>query len=103
MSTEQVTDVDAAAQVVALAGELSRRGFATSVTGDGPHHHQPCVRVANIQVARMFEDVYAAPGAGGKWAFWWSWADPIGPIDDVEAAAVAIAYVLSPGSGPVSA
>ena len=103
MSTEQVTEVDAAAQVEALAGELSRRGFATSVTKAGPHHHHPCMRVANIQVARMCEDVYAAPGGDGNWAFWWSWADPIAPIGDIEAAAVAIAYVLSPGPGAVSA
>jgi hypothetical protein len=102
MSTEIIT-VNAEAQVQALAGELSRRGFATSVTGAGMHHHHPCVRVTNTQVARMSEDVYAAPGRDGQWAFFWSWADKIGPIDDIEGAAVAIAYVLSPGSGSTRA
>jgi hypothetical protein len=103
MSTQQVTQVDAAAQVEALACELSRRGFATSVARAAPHHqHHPCVRVTNTHVTRMSDDVYAAPDAGGNWAFWWSWADRIGPIGDIGAAAVAIAYVLSPGTGPVS-
>jgi hypothetical protein len=102
MSTK-ITTVDADAQVQALAAELSRRGFATSVTGDGLRHHHPCVRVTNTHVARMSEEVYAAPGRDGQWAFWWSWADRIGPITNIDAAAVAIAYVLSPNSGPNSA
>jgi hypothetical protein len=102
MGTKQITGVDAAAQVEALAGELSRRGFATSVTGAALHHHHPCVRVTNTHVTRMSEDVYAAPGRDGQWAFWWSWADKIGPVDDIEAAAMAIAYVLSPGPGPAA-
>lgn len=59
MSTK-ITAVDADAQVQALAAELSRRGFATSVTGDGLHHHHPCARVTNTHVARMSEDVPAA-------------------------------------------
>jgi hypothetical protein len=103
MSTQQVTELDPRAQVEALAAELSRRGFATSVTRDGLRHHHPCMRVTNTHIARMSEDVYAAPGRDGNWAFWWSWADPIGPIGDIETAAVAIAYVLSPNAGPVSA
>jgi hypothetical protein len=98
MSTEQITAMDAAAQVEALAGELSRRGFATSVTGAGiHHHHHPCVRVTNTHIARMSEDIYAAPDSRGRWAFWWSWADPIGPIGDIQQAALAITHVLSPG------
>jgi hypothetical protein len=95
--------VEAEAQVQALAGELSRRGFATSVTANGLDHHHPCVRVTNTHVTRMSEDVYAAPGRDGQWAFFWSWADKIGPIDNIEGAAVAIAYVLSPGPGQTSA
>jgi hypothetical protein len=95
--------VEALTQAEALAKELGRRGFATSVTADGMRHHYPCVRVTNAHLARMSEDVYAAPGKDGKWAFWWSWADRIGPIGDIEKAAVAIAYVLSPNPGPISA
>jgi hypothetical protein len=103
MSTDQVTETDATAQVEALAHELSRRGFATTVTtGDGRRH--PCVRVVNRDAAHMQEDVYAAPGTDGQWSFWWSWADKIGPIDDIETAAAAISYVLDPGAGaPVPA
>jgi hypothetical protein len=103
MSTQQATQVDARAQIEVLAQELSRRGFATSVTGAGMRHHHPCVRVTNTHLARMSEDVYAAPGGDGRWSFWWSWADRIGPIDDIETAALTIAYVLSPNPGPISA
>jgi hypothetical protein len=98
MGTQEATELDPRAQLEALAGELSRRGFATAVAaGQGPH---PCVRVVNKGVARMWEDVYAAPGADGQWSFWWSWADRIGPIGDIEVAAMAIAYVLDPDPGP---
>jgi hypothetical protein len=103
MSTQQAPAADATVQVEALARELSRRGFATSVTRAGMGHHHPCLRVTNTHLARMSEDVYAAPGSDGQWAFWWSWADKIGPVGDIEAAAVAIAYVLSPGPGPICA
>ena len=101
MSTEQVTEVDAAAQVEALAHELSRRGFATTVTASGAQRHSS-VRVANKKVTRMWEEVYVAPADGG-WFFWWSWADRIGPIGDIAAAAAAIAYVLRPDAGPIPA
>jgi hypothetical protein len=101
MNTQQVTEVDATVQVEALARELSQRGFATTVRANGPRH--PCVRVTNTHVARMSEDVYAAPGRDGQWSFWWSWADRIGPIGDIEAAAVAIAYVLNASPGPAGA
>jgi len=68
---------------------------------DGLHH--PCVRATNTALSRMSEDVYAAP-ADGSWFFWWSWAERIGPIDDVTKAADAITYVLNPHmSGPASA
>jgi hypothetical protein len=102
-ATKTSVTAEVTAQLEALAGELSRRGFATSVTGAAlQHHHHPCVRVTNIHIARMSEDVYAAPGKDGQWAFWWSWADKIGPVEDIEAAAVTIAYVLSPGPGPAA-
>jgi hypothetical protein len=94
MSTEQVTEVDAAAQVEALARELSRRGFAATVTTSGTQRH-PSVRVANKKVTRMWEDIYAAP-TDCEWFFWWSWADRIGPMGDIAATAAAIAYVLNP-------
>jgi hypothetical protein len=99
MSTQQAANVDATAQVEALADELSRRGFGTAVSANRLHH--PCVRVVNKDATRMWEDVYAAPGRDGQWSFWWSWGDRIGPIGDIDAAAAAIAYVLDP-SPPAS-
>lgn len=101
MSAQQATELDPRAQVEALAGELSRRGFATTVTTSGAQRH-PSVRVANKKVTRLWEDIYAAP-ADGEWFFWWSWADRIGPITDLETAAQAIAYVLNANPSPISA
>lgn len=99
MGTEQITEAAATARVEALARELSRRGFATTVTTVNGQH-QPCLRVVNKQAPRMWEDVYAAPDFGGQWSFWWSWAAKIGPINDITAAATALACKLGVDSGP---
>jgi hypothetical protein len=55
-------------------------------------------RVEALAAAKLSETIYAAPAAAGSWWFWWSWADRIAPIGDVETAAFKIAYVLTPTS-----
>ena len=102
MSTERVTAADATTRIKALAEELSRRGFITTVAANELRH--PCVRVVSRQISRMREDVYAAPEGNEEWFFWWSWAEKIGPVADVGGAAAAITYVLDPtANSPVSA
>ena len=56
----------------------------------------PRVRVQNRSISQLSDTVYAAPAADGSWWLWWSWADQLAPIDDVDAAAFKIAYVLTP-------
>jgi hypothetical protein len=42
--------------------------------------------------------VYAAPAEDGSWWLWWSWADQLAPIDEIDTAAFKIAYVLTPSA-----
>lgn len=80
-------------QLEALAEDVEKRGFAAHVMqGD----RYPSVSVVNRSVPQLSESVYAAPSEDGSWWFWWSWADRLAPIDDVDAAAFKIAYVLTP-------
>lgn len=83
---------EAARHLAALAEKLAGRGFAAHVTqADG----YAAVSIANLSVPQLAETVYAAP-ADGAWWFWWSWADRIAQVSDVEAASFKIAYVLTP-------
>lgn len=92
-----VTNADraklAAERLVAVVDNLSGRGFAASME---PTSTTPCARITNRDVAHLSENIYVAPDADGLWWFWWSWADRLAPIDDVEAATFKIAYVLTP-------
>ena len=83
----------AAQRLDALANELDRRGFSARVlvTGDKLR-----MWVQNRSIIQLSDAVYAAPAEDGSWWLWWSWADQLSPIDDVESAAVKIAYVLTP-------
>lgn len=83
----------ATGQLGMLAGNLIGRGFTAHIDQPGKY---PCVRVAHGSVPQMSETVYAAPADEGTWWFWWSWADRIAPIGEVETAAFKIAYVLTP-------
>jgi hypothetical protein len=83
----------AAAQLEALSVVLATRGFAATVMeGGGP----PCVNVVSRELARLSEKVYAAPAGDGSLWFWWSWAERIAPIDDVDTTADRVARVLTP-------
>ena len=95
MSGETEAARDAAGQLDVLAGHLRSRGLVAQVLrADG----KPYVRVVNRLAAELSELVYAAPAADGSWWFWWSWADRIASIGDVETATFKIAYVLTPTS-----
>lgn len=83
----------------ALGKDLGHRGFMTAVmAGGGP----PCVRVVSRFAAQFSENVYAAPADDGSLWFWWSWAERIAPIDDVEVTAEKVARVLRVSRSPVA-
>ncbi|SRR5216683_7655670 len=77
----------------ALAADLGGRGFVTRIFDGGRH---PGVSVINPKATQLCENVYAAPAGDGSVWFWWSWAERLAPIDDVDGAAVKIAHVLTP-------
>jgi hypothetical protein len=83
----------AAEQLEELAEDVKKRGFLAQVMRGDRHM---CVNVVNRAVPQLSENVYAAPAEDGSWWFWWSWADRLAPIDDVDAAAFKITYVLTP-------
>jgi hypothetical protein len=76
-----------------LAVNLDRRGFSAQVLANGDELR---VLVQNRAVAQLSDAVYAAPAEDGAWWLWWSWADQLAPIDEIESAAFKIAYVLTP-------
>jgi hypothetical protein len=60
----------------------------------------PALHVVNFAAAALSEDITCRtePDADELW-FFWSWGDSIGPADDVEGTAAAIARVLIPEPG----
>jgi hypothetical protein len=83
----------AAVRLEAVVNDLSGRGFAASMEPGSPY---PRARVINREVPQLSEHIYAAADGDGVWWFWWSWADRLAPVDDVETAAFKVAYVLTP-------
>lgn len=76
-----------------LATKLGHRGFsARMLTTDDRLR----LWVQHRSISRLSDTVYAAPAEDGSWWLWWSWADQLAPINDVDEAAVKIAYVLTP-------
>jgi hypothetical protein len=65
-----------------------------------PAARHPCLSVINRAVAQLSENIYAAPAVDGAWWLWWSWAERIGPLDDIEPVAAKITHVLSPRNNP---
>ncbi|HEY5989695.1 MAG TPA: hypothetical protein VIV12_25435 [Streptosporangiaceae bacterium] len=92
-ATDAGTSREEAKQLAALAENLTGRGFAAHV---GQAEKYACLSVASRSVSQLSETVYAAPADDGTWWFWWSWADRIAPVTEVETAAFKIAYVLTP-------
>jgi hypothetical protein len=93
------TDAEAAQRAVTqlgrLADNLTSRGFTAHIGQAGKY---PSVGFAHRSVPQLSETVHAAPANDGTWWLWWSWADRIAPIGDIETAAFKIAYVLTPHS-----
>ncbi len=80
----------------ALAAELSARGWPSRVrTVPG---RVPGLRAVNPEpgAGALSEDIYARPGTGGRWTYWWPWAEPI--ADDPASAAAVIVRVLRPAT-----
>ena len=76
-----------------LAIDLDVRGFSSQMLASNGKLR---MWVQNRAVSHLSDAVYAAPADDGSWWLWWSWEDQLAPIDDVESAAVKIAYVLTP-------
>lgn len=70
-----------------LAEALNKHGLPAIVLT--PPGRRPCVQAKSPQSSMLREDVYAEAG----W-FWWSWADRLAPVTDVESAARKITQVL---------
>ena len=76
-----------------LVEELTHRGLEAWLMA--PPQRRPSVYVVNPAARALEESVIADRGEDGLWWFWWSWAERISPADDLDAAATAIARVLS--------
>ncbi|MFI7114149.1 hypothetical protein ACIBK9_48100 [Nonomuraea sp. NPDC050227] len=55
----------------------------------------PRLRVINPDAPSLSEVISAAP-LGNEWSLWWSWAEPITPVNEIATAAERIRYVLTP-------
>ena len=76
-----------------LVEELTHRGLEAWLMA--PPERVPSVYVVNPAARALEENVYVCLGEDGLWWFWWSWAERIAIADDLDAAATAIARVLS--------
>jgi hypothetical protein len=76
-----------------LVEELTHRGLEAWLMV--PPERMPTMYVVNPAARALEENVYAQRCEDGIWWFWWSWAERIAIADDLDAAATAIARVLS--------
>jgi hypothetical protein len=84
----------AEAALEALAAELDRRDFATTLTpGEG---RRPRLTVMNRH-AQLTEDIYV-----DHRSYWWPWAQPIAAVGNPKAAATKISHVLRAAPGEPS-
>ena len=81
------------AALVALAAALDPREFAVTLTTRPGR--RPCLSVTSRHAA-IGDDITADPTA-----YWWSWAERIGPVHDPHAAARKISAVLRVVPEPV--
>lgn len=88
------------ARLEQLGDHLAACGLRARVVT--PPGRLPSLHVVNPAAAALAEDVYAGRGPDGIWCYWWSWAEPIAPGDDLPGAAARIRRVLahrSPAAG----
>jgi hypothetical protein len=76
-----------------LASALAGHGITTHLLA--PPGRVPSLRAVNPVAPALAEDVYAGYCEDGSWWFWWSWAERIATVTDLEGAAGRIAHVLS--------
>jgi hypothetical protein len=77
----------------ALAEVLARRGLRASLMA--PPGRVPSLHVVNPAASALAEHVYAGRSQDGTWWFWWSWAERIAAVEDLEGAAALIERVLA--------
>jgi hypothetical protein len=75
-----------------LGEELGHRGLEAFVMA--PPGRVPSLYVTNPAARALEENIYAGRGSDGLWWFWWSWAERIGIVDDLDQAATDVAKVL---------
>src|SRR4051812_11512552 len=75
-----------------LGDELRGRGFAVRLTV--PREGPPNLHVVNPRASALAENILAESTEGGWW-FWWSWAERIGPADELAEAADRVVRVLA--------
>jgi hypothetical protein len=84
---------EAAGKLQELAGELTGWGFHAQLRQS---QGQAYIHVASSASRQLAGKVYAAPADDGDWWFWWTGADRIARIHEVDVAAFKIAYLLTP-------
>jgi hypothetical protein len=79
-----------------LARELTGRGYFTMIVTDGT----PRLNVLDRREPGRYGTVVCERGTeeGERW-FWWSWADRIAPVTEVERAAALVDRTLSSANG----
>jgi hypothetical protein len=75
-----------------LAEELTNRGLEAWLMA--PPGRVPSVYITNPGARALEENVYASQCEDGLWRYWWSWAERIAVVDDLDEAATAISRVL---------
>ena len=95
MEVERTSDPDQtqAVYLEKLSDELSHRGLEAWLMA--PPGRRPSLYVVNPAARALEENVFVGCGKDGMWWFWWSWAERIAIVDDLDGAATAIARVLS--------
>jgi hypothetical protein len=81
-----------AAALESLADALDPRDHATALVAE--QGRIPCLTISSRHTS-LTEDIRADSGL-----FWWSWAEPLGPMDDPAAAARKITNVLRTAREP---
>jgi hypothetical protein len=97
----KVSPASATVYLDKLAEELTNRGLEAWLMA--PPGRVPSVYITNPRARALEENVYAIKGKDGLWWFWWSWAERIAVVDDLDASATAITRVLTalpPGATP---
>jgi hypothetical protein len=75
-----------------LSEELVHHGLESWIMT--PPGRVPSLYVTNPGARAMEDSVYAVQGSDGIWWFWWSWAERISVVDDIDRAATTISRVL---------